>query len=332
MLRTFNRNSARAAATWIAAALITVPIAASGQAQGGAPAQFITLGTMGGPVPDSSRSQPANVIIAGRDAYLVDIGDGTAGQLAKAGIALPRVRAVFISHLHFDHTGGLGALLGLRYQTNAPGKLTIYGPPGTKELVAGLAASMVPGATAGYGLPGAPYVDPANTLEVIELRGDDDLMLGRIRVRTVANTHYSFPDDSDLGRRFRSLSIRFDMPDRSILYTGDTGPSRAVESLAKGADLLVAEMIDVDRTMAKVRANTPNVSADAASGLMQHLSKHHLTPLDVGRLAAAAQVKSLVVTHLAAPGATGTDELKYLRDIAANFSGPAVIAHDLDAF
>ena len=78
---------------------------------------WVTLGTHGGPVPSAQRSQPANLLLEGDRAILVDAGDGAAGQLAKVGVPLPRLSAVFISHLHFDHTGGLPAIIGLRFQT-----------------------------------------------------------------------------------------------------------------------------------------------------------------------------------------------------------------------
>lgn len=294
--------------------------------------RFITLGTMGGPIPDPQRSQPANVLVVGRDAYLIDAGDGAAEQLAKAGIRLPQVKAVVLSHLHFDHTGGLAAVLGLRFQTNVPGKLRIVGPPGTREMVAGLVASMKPAAEAGYGDPSAPKVDPADLVEVAEIGDGATFRLGTAEVTARQNTHYSFAPGSEQDLHFKSLSFRFDLPDRSIVYTGDTGPSRAVEELARGADLLVSEMIDVERTVANVRQNTPDMTPDNFRGLTWHLSHHHLTAEQVGVLAQAAGVKRVVVTHVVAPNASKAQLNGYVSQIAAHYGGPAEIADDLDAF
>lgn len=323
---------------WIAAAALVLPLVPLQAQQPGAnvaadtQSSWVTLGTRGGPMPSATRSQPANLLRNGDRFYLVDVGDGASGQLAKAGIPPNRIDAVFISHLHFDHTGGLSALLGLRWQTNAPGVLKIYGPPGTRELVDGLLASMVPGTTAGYGVPGAPERDPREQVEVVELRDGANLVLDGMTVHVRKNTHYSFAPDSDLAKRFESLSFRFDLPHRSIAYTGDTGPSDAVAQLAGGADLLVAEMMDVDDTIANVRRSSPNLDKRVEAGMEQHLRTHHLLPEDVGRLAASAHVGAVVVTHFVGREVGDPAHLDYLRQIARYFHGAAVIADDLEAF
>lgn len=293
---------------------------------------WVTLGTRGGPLPSATRSQPANLLTHEGRHYLVDVGDGVSGQLAKLGLGTADIAGVFISHLHFDHTAGLAALLGLRWQTNAPDRLVIYGPPGTREMVEGLLAAMVPGTTAGYGVPGAPRQDPLAMAEVIELRDRASFEREGMRVTARKNSHYSFDPDSDLADRFESLSFRFDLPGRSIVYTGDTGPSAAVEELARGADLLVAEMMDVEDTLAAVRRNSPNLAPAVAQGMERHLRDHHLLPADVGRMASAAGVKAVVVTHFVGRERDDPAHFEYLGEIAGFYDGPVVIANDMDEF
>lgn len=293
--------------------------------------KFVTLGTNGGPLSNAVRSEPANAILIGRDVYLVDVGDGACQQLAKAGIQVAQVNAVFISHLHFDHIGGLSALIGLRNQLGVPGVLSIYGPPGTKALVEGLTAATTPSAQAAYGFPDKPFADPASSVKVIEMLDGSTVQAGPIKVTARQNSHYSFAPGSDLDRHYKSLSYRFDAPGRSIAYTGDTGPSTAVEELASGADLLVSEMIDLDRIRTPVQGSRMPGNT-SGQDMARHFREHHLTPDQVGEIAARAKVHSLVITHLAAPGATAADLMGYHAKIAQHYSGPVMIANDLEVF
>src|SRR3546814_3307579 len=116
------------------AGLLLTPAAAVGQSS------FITLGTGGGPAPQARRAQPANLLLSRDQAILIDCGDGAAQQLGKIDYPLEHVQNVLISHLHFDHTGGLFAFLSRRYQLLSPGVVTVYGPPGTRAPVEGLLA------------------------------------------------------------------------------------------------------------------------------------------------------------------------------------------------
>ncbi len=294
-------------------------------------ARWVTLGTNGGPVSNADRAEPANVLLIGPDAYLVDVGDGAVGQLAKARISVAQVRAVFISHLHFDHIGGLSALIGLRNQMSLPGVLTVYGPRGTKALVDGLVAATIPSAGAGYGFQDMPFKAPSSEVRVVELDDRASVEEGPMTVTARKNTHYSFAPGSELDEQYQSLSFRFDAPGRSIAYTGDTGPSQAVEELAGGADLLVAEMIDMSKMFTPAQ-NNRFAGNTTGQDMPRHLREHHIDPDQVGEMAARAGVGSLVVTHLVALGATTADLLHYNALIGKHYSGPVMIANDLDVF
>ena len=316
-------------AAWLALMSASSPVIA----QSAPSVTWVTLGTQGGPLPNAQRSQPANLLqLADGSTILVDAGDGAVEQLAGAHVSLAQVRTLFLSHLHFDHTAGVLALIGLRYQTDQPGVLTIYGPSGTKAFVEGLIAAMQPAATAGYGIPGKTAIPPISTVSVVELGDGATVSVGPVIVRAAKNTHYSFSPGSDLDLQYQSIAYRFDAPGRSIVYTGDTGPSDAVVQLAMGADLLVSEMIDVEATVAKVKRIKPTLSGPLESAMVQHLSSHHLTPAQVGELARAANVKSLVLTHFA-PGDVSPDvEAKHRTEIGRSYRGPVAFATDLDRF
>jgi ribonuclease BN (tRNA processing enzyme) len=322
-------------AAWIvlAAVVFGAVVRVSTQpAQGPRPAgsQFVVLGTASGPNSEAARAQPANALVVGSQVYLVDAGDGAVAQLAKAGFRLGAVRSVFLSHLHFDHTAGMLAVLGLRMQLEARGKLRVFGPPGTRTLVDGLLAASAPAMRAGYGIPGQPWTAD---IDVVELRDGATTTVDAFKVTAAVNSHFSRPDGDASEPEGVSLSYRFELPDRAIVYTGDTGPSPRVVALARDADLLVSEMIDADAVLAAMgRGGAPANPAQAATGFAWHMRAHHMTPSQVGELAAAAKVRRLVITHFA-PGVTSPEQEQRYRDaIRTRFAGDVTIAHDLDRF
>ena len=292
--------------------------------------RWTTLGTAGGPVPTADRAEPSNLLVAGDQQILVDTGDGTVNQLAGLGMDMRRIRTVFISHLHLDHSGGLAAVIGLRWMNQFPGQLTIYGPPGIREVVDGIIASMAPPARIGFGL-GTPPPGAGASVRAVELRGGQIVPLGDgLTATAAANSHFDHdgkPDPSNI-----SFSYRFALGDRSITYTGDTGPSDAVTRLASGTDMLVSEVIDLDRLLKEIKQRRVDAPPEMFAAMQRHLSTHHLLPVDVGVLAAEAKVGRVLLTHFAVPGPLSESEPALRAGIGKKFSGPVDLARDLSSF
>ena len=87
--------------------------------QGGT--KLILLGTGGGPRPRKASSGSAQVVVRNGVAYVIDCGDGVARQLAFAGVPLPSLRHIFITHQHSDHTADYGNLIQLASRTRPRG-------------------------------------------------------------------------------------------------------------------------------------------------------------------------------------------------------------------
>jgi ribonuclease BN (tRNA processing enzyme) len=293
--------------------------------------EFIVLGTSSGPSSEADRAQPANALVVDGQVWLVDAGDGAVAQLAKAGHALGSVRGVLLSHLHFDHTGGMFAVIGLRAQLQQRGPFQVYGPPGTQALVDGLLAAAAPGMLAAYGIPGESWTAE---IETVELTDGATLSLPGVEVTVAENTHYRLAEGDERQPDGTGLSFRFDLADRSIVYTGDTGPSDALVELARGADLLISEMIDVDAVLGQMgmggagRAEAA-LAGEPMSGFEQHMYLHHLTPTQVGELARDAAVGRVIATHYAPNPADAGQAQAYLDKIAASYAGSAELARDL---
>lgn len=302
---------------WAAvAALLLAGSGLAGEAPGPSPGSaaggvsLLLLGTQGGPEAIPGRAGIASLVTVSGRHYLVDAGEGLVQQLARAEVPATAVRTVLLTHLHDDHTVGLGALASFKYTFGEP-KLELIGPPGTSRLAAGLLAF----ATLNAEIRGAERQRPPLKSAILgkEVRPGIVLDDGVVKVTAAENTHYSFAPNSPASSN-KSYSYRFEAPGRVIVFTGDTGPSAAVEKLAKGADILVAEMV----TAVDIARVPPNV--------VEHMLHEHLNPTEVGKLANAAGAKKLVISHYRT--ATDAD----VAEIRRHYAGEIVLGMELDRF
>ena len=296
------------------------------------PLVWTTLGTDSGPFIKTDRSQPANMMLVRGKPWIIDCGAGALERLAATGHQAAQVDVVFLSHVHVDHIAGLEGLIGLRWMGGARTAITIYGPPGTDVVVAGLLQSMQPASLIVNSASDVQNPPPNALVKVVIVRDGSDLTVDGVRVRAIRNTHFDKPPGHSLNPSTESLSYRFDQDGYSVGYTGDTGPSDAVARLEQGADLLISGVIDLPSIMADAEARDPNMTASEKATLTTHLVTQHLTPEDAGRIATAAHIHRLVFTHFAMVGPTNMIAPRLIAGARKTFAGEIDVAHDLDTF
>jgi ribonuclease BN (tRNA processing enzyme) len=303
---------ARFAAALLAMASCALPVACAAQQE--APASTLTLlGTRGGPGAMPERAGIASLVTVGDRHYLIDAGTGVTEQLAKAGVPVTGIDTVFLTHLHDDHTAGLPALMTTSLMAPGTAGITVLGPPQTGRLVSAANAFLDVNADIRIAESGGRIKPPASLFRASEIGTGVVFDDGTVKVTAVENTHYQLTGDERVSRT-KSYAFRFDTPDRSIVFTGDTGVSEAVEVLAEGADVLVSEMVS-----AKDIASVPEF-------VRAHMADEHLTAEEVGRLAAGSGVGMVVLSHVREPGPEDAKE------IARHFRGRIVIGEDLQRF
>ncbi len=271
--------------------------------------RLILLGTKGGPTPSKSRAPASAVLIVNGKPYLIDCPDGTARQLVLAGVDLKDLGPIFITHHHSDHMAGLGALLLLAWGSGLMTPVTVYGPPPARQVVDAELAAGAPDIAYRIREEGRP--DLAKLVATNELSRGGIVIAGPpVRVTCTEVSHYTVP----------ALAYRFDMPDRSIVYSGDTTPSKNLIELARGADVLVHEAMLLSAIDRIVDTNTTT--------LRDHLLKAHTTTEQVGQVAAAAGVKTVVLTHLV-PAFPDITDAVWEAGVRRYFSGKIIVGRDL---
>jgi len=275
--------------------------------------RLILLGTGGGPRPRKVSSAPAQVILVNDSAYVVDCGDGVARQLVFAGVPLPRLRNIFLTHHHSDHNADYGNLLLLAWAAGLRTRVDAWGPPPLEKMTKlffELNSSDISTRIADEGrIPLVPLVHVHELSQGGPVMRDENVKVTAALVRHPPVVP--------------AFGYRFDSSDRSIVISGDTAPSDNLTKLAQGADVLVHEALyvpGIDRLVAGV----PN-----ATRLKQSIMSHHTTAEDAGRVAQAAGVKTLVLSHLVPAEDPAVTDQMWIDAARVHFRGPVIVGKDL---
>ena len=275
--------------------------------------RLILLGTGGGPRPRKENVSACQVIVVNDALYVIDCGNGVARQLVSAGLSLPKLRHVFITHQHSDHNADYGNLLLLSWASGLRTRVDTWGPPPLEKMTRlffEMNAYDIDIRIADEGrVPLVPLVHPNEVSEPGVVMRDDN-----VRVTCTLVDHPPVKP---------ALAYRFDTADRSIVISGDTHRSENLVQLARGADVLVHEALyvpAVDRLVARV----PN-----AATLKKHIIDSHTAVEDCARVATAAGVKTLVLSHLVPADDPTVTEETWLEAARPHFSGRIAVARDL---
>jgi ribonuclease BN (tRNA processing enzyme) len=304
--------------------------AATGRAAPPRGTRLVTLGTRGGPSVSLDRGQSASAVVVDGVPYLVDCGYGTMRALVAAGLGFLPVSTVFLTHLHDDHTADLAAMLAHQWTGSKTETTHVYGPYATERTVRGAIDFF-------RGNVEIRTIDEGRTSNPDRLFIGHDLDVGNAPVRVFAdervvvtaatNTH--FPERFVAKMQHRSLGYRFETAARSICFSGDTAYSENIVNLAKGVDVFVCEVIDhgtYENNLARAKEAT---AAGNAENIFRHIAETHSTPTDVGRMAAQAGVKTVVLNHQLRGQATqGFTISSFIDGVRSEFDGEVIVGED----
>lgn len=273
--------------------------------------KLVLLGTGGGPMPKVTRSAPANALVVDGATYIIDCGNGVARQMARARLPFRSLRAVFVTHHHSDHNADFGNLFLLLWAGGLDQPVDAFGPPPLRTMTDQFLALNAYDIGTRIADEGRPPLAPLIRTHDVDAPGEvyrDE----RVRVTCALVEHPPVVP---------AFAFRFDTPDRSIVFSGDTAPCEALVELARDADVLVHEVLH-EPSLDAICANLPN-----ATRLRRHLLDSHTTHDQVGVVARDAGVKVLVLNHFVP---ADTVRAETWRDAAArHFAGRIVVGEDL---
>jgi len=310
--------------------------------------ELVLLGTAGAPLPVAGRGGISSAFIVDERVFVIDCGRGSPSAFVEAGLGFSRLEAVFLTHLHADHTGDLPGLLlypwGVRVGAHGPlAPIRVYGPSRPEAVPAGDAAfhrettihpeRPVPGAAdlvdsilAGYAyhlnvMPLDARMPDAGAL----VRGIDISVPARaegliqapvlvfgdgaVRVTAVAVTH---------GHAVPALAYRFDTADGSVVFSGDTTVNDDLIALAQGTDILVHQVADLGY-----------LERHGMTGAaLERMAALHTDLTEVGGVAERAGARELILSHYLPAEPDAITAADWARRAAHGFSGTTTAGHD----
>jgi len=275
--------------------------------------RLILLGTKGGPRVSEDRKNPSTLLLIKGTPYLVDCGYGASRQLLAAGVPIEKLRYIFITHHHSDHTLEYGALLNNAWATGSPMRVDAYGPPGLEKMTRDFFEYLkfdIETRIVDEARPDLRKLVVAHEFDKpgVVLQNDD------VKVSSCLVRHPPIK---------QAYAYRFDAKDRSIVISGDTAYSPELAIFAKGADVLVHEVMYLPGIEALLKR------VPTASRLREHLLAAHTVPEDVGRVAAEAGVKTLVLSHFVPGDDPSITDEQWSEGVRKFFKGKIIVGKDL---
>lgn len=312
------------------------------------------LGTSGGPPPDYGRTGISSALSVGGRTYVIDAGRAAVTQYLRAGLEFKSLDSIFITHLHADHIADyynfflLGGHVTNDSGDNLSGPVHVYGPGPAGALPPAAAtsvptvspASPTPGITEltqrlteGYAYSHNIFIRETGIRDVNTLIDVHDIAIPPVGASALGNTAppmqpFLVTEDDRVkvtailvphGPVFPSFAFRFDTADGSVVFSGDTGTSDNIVTLARGADILVHEVIDLPFYR----------QLGVPAELLEHFMDAHTPDTEVGALAQRAGVSTLVLSHLVPSNPEWVSDEKYAELAKTGFDGKVIVGRDL---
>ena len=292
------------------AAALTAPAALAQATK--AHTRIVFLGTKGGPRIDVGPSNPANLLVVNDTPFVIDCGMGVSRQLVNAGVPLESVKYIFISHHHSDHNLEYGNLVYNAWATGLSTPIHSFGPRGIEAMTKTYFELNKFDIETRIEDEGRP--DLRKLLIAKDITEDGVvLQTADVKVTAFRTPHPPIVDN---------FAYKFETPDGVIVFSSDTNYNLKLAEFAKGADVLVHEALYlpwVDRMVTRTKNG---------ASLKKHLLESHTLAEDVGRVANAANVKLLVMSHLV-PGDLAVTDEDWRAEASKTFKGKIIVARDL---
>lgn len=283
--------------------------------------ELILLGT-GSPIYQQHRSGNAQIIRGGDANVLVDVGWGATVRMYQSGVGPAQIDAVFVTHLHSDHTTDFADLLVNRWLGGITEPLRVYGPEGTANMIAGYRQALEADTRFRFAHHGERLAPVGTECNVTEISAGEDpteiATIGDITVKAFEVDHRPV---------MPAFGFRLERGGKSIVISGDTVACPGLLNGAQDADILVADSMN-KKMLASFEESLRSGGRDLQASLLSDGHTYHTDVKDAAEIAQKAGVKHLVLSHIM-PSIVEEQIPQFTEGLEAIFTGKISVGHDL---
>ncbi|MEM6723558.1 MAG: MBL fold metallo-hydrolase, partial [Bacteroidota bacterium] len=287
---------------------------------------LLTVGT-GTPFP-GDRLPSCNAVFVNGHFFIFDIGPGTVAGLEKLNLPLDRVDGIFLTHWHSDHFMDLPYAINRTWQMGRTSDLTVYGPEGLDSIMQGVDAFLYLENQYRVDHHGPEIMDPAyqsaKTVLITAPEKGSQVIYQQDGIKITAFGVCHEPVRPAYG-------FRIEYQEKVLVLSGDTKKCDQVIQFAQDADLLLHEAMAVD-IISRISELQHEAGNDRMAHITEDILNYHTSPAEAATVAAKAQVKALVLNHLAPPPDNALLRQQFTKGLSKIYAGPITLACDGDQF
>ena len=286
--------------------------------------ELTLLGTSS-PLHTPHRFGPCQVVSCGGVNVLVDCGWGCTLRLYQAGIPPQRVDALFITHLHSDHTTDIADFLVMRWVGGITAPFPVYGPAGTANMIEGFRQALAADTRFRLAHHGEKLSPIGTACDVKEISaGEDPAAIATIGEITVKAFHV------DHRPVMPAFGYRLERGGKSVVISGDTNPCPGLLNGARDADLLVCDSMN-RAMMTALEERLRGIGNPLQASLLADAHTYHASTEEAADIAQKAGVRHLVLSHVM-PSILPGQEGEFTAGLDRIFAGKLSVGHDLERF
>jgi ribonuclease Z len=285
----------------------------------------VTVGTSS-PLPNE-RAQTGTAVIVNGHFFMFDVGYGVVQKIENNFIPIEKIDGIFLTHYHSDHIMDFANIISRSWQLGRKHDLNVYGPTGLTKLVKSAEGFLNIDKVLRVAHHGPEIMDTTYALPI-----SNEFSINENSTKVIYNKDGIVITAFDVSHEPIEPAIGYciEYKNKKVVISGDTKKNELLTKMSKDCDILVHEVMLMDFQKMLSKANK-EIGNDRRAKIITDIQNYHTSAEEVAEIATTANVKKLVLNHLAPAPDNKRFKRMYMKQLEG-FKGEKALAEDGDVF